>query len=726
MACDKTISKEKRVSCRNPCTPNGRFDSFMCFRLQVVGSVLAVAVSLLSVPVRADVQVESKIVHLRIEGPREWSSFPETPDAHLLKRSFVATQNATPVFLRLRQQDVKQIWHVELNGTSIGKLRIDENDMVEYFVVPAGGVIDGENELRIYQDEKSAVPDDVRIGEVVLGETDVETARSEFHVEIRVIDEGTGKLLPSRITVTNSGGALQAVGATSNDHLAVRPGIVYTSTGVADFGLPAGEYTVMAGRGFEYSLATAKVEGGAGMRLSKTLSIRREVPTDGYVACDTHVHTLTHSGHGDATVQERMITLAAEGVELPIATDHNAQIDHRPFAAEMRVAEYFTPVIGNEVTTTVGHFNIWPTAKDSPLPNHKLTDWGAIADELFGCAETRVAILNHPRDLHAGTRPFGPELHNSVTGANLNGSPIRFNGMEVVNSGATQTNIMQLFHDWMGLLNAGYRITPVGCSDSHDVGRHFVGQGRTYIRCDDRDPGNIDVIGAADAFINGTVMVSYGLLCEMTVNGKYQSGSVVQPASDHADINVRVLGPHWTKATELLIFANGIEIHSIPLNSADVGKDSPGVHADINWSFDLPSHDMFLTAIALGPGIDGLHWKTAKAYQPDSPDWTDRTIGCSGAIWIDADKDGRQMSAVDYARRTATEAAGDLKKTIESLATFDAAIAAQAASFLQQRGIDILAESSQTALHNAEPHVQQGFREYQRQWRDNEIARNLR
>jgi len=109
--------------------------------------------------------------------------------------------------------------------------------------------------------------------------------------------------------------------------------------------------------------------------------------------------------------------------------------------------------------------------------------------------------LNHPRDLHSGTRPFGPELHNSVTGANLNGSPIRFKGMEVVNSGVTQTNIMQLFLDWMGLLNANYKIMPVGCSDSHDVGRHFVGQGRTYTCCDGRDPGNIDVIGAADALI---------------------------------------------------------------------------------------------------------------------------------------------------------------------------------------------------------------------------------
>ena len=34
------------------------------------------------------------------------------------------------------------------------------------------------------------------------------------------------------------------VGTESNEHLAVRPGVVYTSTGVARFGLPVGEYTI--------------------------------------------------------------------------------------------------------------------------------------------------------------------------------------------------------------------------------------------------------------------------------------------------------------------------------------------------------------------------------------------------------------------------------------------------------------------------------------------------
>lgn len=686
---------------------------------------------LISAPIAssAEVQIEAGLVHLRIEGVREWSSFPNEPDAHTLDRSFSAARNSLPLFLRLRHQDVKQTWHVELNGKRVGDLKIDENDMVEYFVVPVGGVADGENTLRIYQDTKRrAIVDDIRVGEVVLGATDIDSALSASKVEVNVVDADTGLPLPSRLTITNAAGALQTVGAQSNDHLAVRPGIVFTSTGIAEFGLPRGSYTITAGRGFEYSIASEKIHAEVDGRLTRTLKIRREVPTDGYVACDTHVHTLTHSGHGDATVQERMITLAAEGIELPIATDHNVQIDHRPFARQMKVNSYFTPVIGNEVTTQVGHFNIWPLTEDSRVPNHDLTEWGAIADELFQAKGARVAILNHARDVHSGTRPFGSKLHNSASGTNLDGWPFRFNAMEVVNSGATQTDAMQLFRDWMGLTNAGYRITPVGCSDSHDVGRHFVGQGRTYIRCNDQEPANIDVDHATTAFVNGEVLVSYGLICEMTADAKYKSGSVVLPGSGHVSINIRVLGPHWSSANEVLLFSNGEHIRSFDVTEPLAGNNpnTRGVHAEIDWTFKLPPHDVHLVAIAIGPGIDGLYWKTAKAYQPTSPNWTARTIGCSGAIWIDADKDGRRTPAIDYARRVVEAADYKWAAAVRSLSDYDRATATQVASLLQQRGTDILSSSTREALEGAPPSVREGFSRFQTQWRENQIARSQR
>ena len=66
--------------------------------------------------------------------------------------------------------------------------------------------------------------------------------------QIRVGRHGTGDPMPGRITVLTSDGALQTVGAESNDTMAVRPGVIYCN-GKASFGIPAGDYIVYIGRG---------------------------------------------------------------------------------------------------------------------------------------------------------------------------------------------------------------------------------------------------------------------------------------------------------------------------------------------------------------------------------------------------------------------------------------------------------------------------------------------
>src|SRR5206468_7689271 len=126
---------------------------------------------------------------------------------------------------------------------------------------------------------------------------------------------------------------------------------------------------------------------------------RREVPTPGLVSCDTHVHTFTFSKHGDATIDERMITLAGEGIELPIATDHNVLADYSGPAQRMNVAERFTPVIGCEVTTDSGHFNVFPIARNSGAPDFQIADWPNLMRSIRGTPGVRVVVLNHPRNV---------------------------------------------------------------------------------------------------------------------------------------------------------------------------------------------------------------------------------------------------------------------------------------------------------------------------------------
>src|SRR5690606_34345266 len=110
---------------------------------------------------------------------------------------------------------------------------------------------------------------------------------------------------------------------------------------------------------FEYGVDSVHLELDAGDQIEKALRIRREVPTEGWVSSDIYIHTLTHSGHGDATLEDRAITIAGEGIELPVLTDHNINVDLTPTVKTLGLDRYFTPVTGNEVTTRVGHFNVF-------------------------------------------------------------------------------------------------------------------------------------------------------------------------------------------------------------------------------------------------------------------------------------------------------------------------------------------------------------------------------
>ena len=272
----------------------------------------------------------------------------------------------------------------------------------------------------------------------------------------------------------------------------------------------------------------------------------------------------------------------------------------------------------------------------------------------------------------------------------------------------------------MTLLNRGHQITPVGSSDSHDVARHFVGQGRTYIRCDDRDPGNINIDEAVSNFVQGRVMVSFGLLTELQINDRYAAGEVARISSDKVSVKIRVLAPHWIQASEVHLFSNGELIRSEPIGEA--ADDLPtGVKWRGEWQIPTPKHDTHLVAIATGPGIEESYWRTAKPYQPDSPEWAPTWIGCSGAVWLDVDGDGRGASAREYARPLVV-ASDSLNSLVERLAEFDTAVSIQAAAIYQSNGNSLTNAEATAAILSAPNHVRSGIRRYLDAWRQTQIA----
>jgi hypothetical protein len=627
--------------------------------------------------------LDARMHHLRTGGDREWTEFAKQAEGSSLKLVFSAEPNRGPGTLRVRHRDLKQNWRLRLNDQEIGALPSDENPMTTFWEVPPGSLRQGENTLVIAGTGNPS--DDIEVGDVRLLDGPRKAALGEASLSVHVLDAGNRKSMPARITVVDEFGSLMTVGAQSSRRLAVRPGVVYTADGHAEFDLPAGKYKIYAGRGFEYGIDQKEIDLSPGGRQSIELAIRREAPVAGYVSCDTHLHTLTYSGHGDASLAERIVTLAAEGLELPIATDHNVQIDYRPAMEASGIESRFTPVVGEEVTTRVGHFNVFPLdAKAAPL-DHRGGDWRSVFAAI-GSEPRRVIIINHPRDVHAGFRPFDRSRHVALSGESLDGWELKVNALELVNSGALQSDPWRLLHDWFGLLNAGLTIAPVGSSDSHDVARSIVGQARTYVRCRNDQPGEIDVAEAVEGFLKGRVLVSFGLVADLEVDGEFGPGDMV-PAAERADLSIRlrVVGPSWSAADQVVLFVNGREIRRAGIPAADKWKG--GVKYEATWTIAKPPHDVHLVAVALGPGVAGLYWPTAKPYQPDSSEWRPYTLGATGAVYVDADATPGFASARQYAASLVATCGDDYADLGRRLGDYDEAVACQVGAVLRQRGL---------------------------------------
>lgn len=661
------------------------------------------------------ISIEPKMVHVRNAEPREWSEFPEETKRTEFRGRFLLEKTLqSPAVICFEHQDVKQTWMVAINGELLGRLNRDENAMRVCFEVTPDQLTRGLNELRIWT--KSEKPDDIRVGRAELVFDNFETYLHQCRLQVKVLE--AGQPVPCRLTILNEQGALQTTSLSSSDRYAVRAGVIYSQDGEVLMGLPPGKYKVIAGRGPEYEISEQEIDLTARTSLDVELSIQRVVDTKGWVACDTHVHTLTHSGHGDSTEDERIVTIAGEGIELPIVTEHNKQINYSRRQNELGLSHAYTLVTGNEVTTKWGHFNIWPVETGGPVPGYKGNDWETIFQDIE-TASPEIVILNHSEDVHSGYTPFGRENRHRLTGRQLSGWELQANAMEIINSGAQQTEIMQLPRDWMVCLNRGQFLTPVGCSDSHDVARHFVGQGRTYIRCDDANPGEIDVSAAVNSFREGRVIVSCGLIPFVTVEEKYGPGDLIPQQEDgQLEMILRVNSPEWVEFNRYVVYVNGEPLPTIASRPIDSSEPFSQI-----ISIPAPDHDVHVEVAVFGPGVKSLNWPIAKPYQPDSPNWERFNFGITGAMWYDGNGDGRPNCAREIAEALWEDSQQKFERAVPELKNYDRAVALQLAELIQAAGESQQSGQLLKVLSQQPDFVEQAFLDFWAEWRLSEIAR---
>jgi hypothetical protein len=325
----------------------------------------------------------------------------------------------------------------------------------------------------------------------------------------------------------------------------------------------------------------------------------------------------------------------------------------------------------------------------------------------------QVVVLNHPRDSHANFEPFAATNFNPVSGENLRGPEFTFDAMEVINSGAMQSDWMLPFRDWFALLNHGCRVTALASSDSHDVSRFIVGQGRSYLAGNDADASQINVAKACESIRRSRVLVSLGLLTKMTVDGKFHVGDFATGLGLKFQVQVEVLAPSWVEADRVQLFANGILIHESRLDQRgkNLAKEDP-IARTISWNLPRPTHDVFLVAIASGPGVTAPYWPIARPFQPSSRAWDPPVIGATNPIWLDADGDGKFSSAHDYAKTLLRRFGPDPARLLPELANYDEAICVQAASLCQSAGRDVRAEEFVRGLKTSSDSVRRAFARY--------------
>jgi hypothetical protein len=573
-------------------------------------------------PVAQYIFIDTAKTLLRSGTEAEWDEFNgRSANQEKLIRFNIINTGKELYFLSFVQYDVKQNWQILLNDSVIGLLPVDGNAMSVYFDLPSRYLLGGANTIRIKQD--GVVKDDIVISEVKIAPGTKQPFLSRGMIQLTAVENG--KLIPVRFTVTNLSGILQSTGTASVDSLAIRPGMIYAAGGSARILLPEGKFKIYATRGFEYNVDSVTVTVRRGDKKRHVFKMRREVGTQGWISIDPHIHTLTYSGHGDATAKERVISIAGEGIEAAIITEHNKIVDYSDLARELDVAKYATLIAGDEVTTAIGHFNFFPLDSAVKVPGYKAKNWLELKEQ-FSSYHSPVIILNHGRDIHNGFRPF--EFLETNRGDVKSTWPLPANAMEIINSGALLSDPMLLINDWFELLKQGENITPVGASDSHDVGRYIVGQARTYVKVGKHSTAQPDVPYLLQQIRAGNVSVSFGLMAEVEIIKEVNDAS---SAGTGKSINVSavVKGPSWTKAGKVTLYANGNKIREEFINAAN----KPGIKWKGEWEVERPVEKTFFVVVASGEYDYLPYWPVVKPFQPVGTAWKPYVMGVSGAVW---------------------------------------------------------------------------------------------
>ncbi len=492
-----------------------------------------------------------------------------------------------------------------------------------------------------------------------------------------IASDVAGVGLPAKIVLEPTQPLRPQLPAPLGEAAPLAPIVIFSADGHALVPVSPGSWAVTFSRGFEYDLGRATVSAPASGSVTARATLTRVVDTTGWMSGDFHVHA-QFSPDADDLLSEKVRAFAAEGVELPVSTEHEFIGDFGPTVRALGLAGFMHAVAGTEMTTTAsGHFNIFPLTPMPGLLNHGGLNWyNRTIPDVLEEARARLTAdgimpivqMNHPRSIgmaYLDAVHFDPNSFTAQTNS-ADWSDKNWDAMEVWNgvdlarfegcptpSPACAAPAHPTAFDYFAFLDRGKLVTATGNSDSHKASLQEVGYPRNYVYVGSDDPAVITDKQLMTALRAQRVVISGG---PFLVTSAGSAGSAGSPGPAPS------VGPGGTATAEVI---NGVPtVHLTldvqapawmgPLSRIDIwmGDTSPnGGH--LEKSIALPASgsavrryhgtvelqtptDTWLIATVRGPvdsvGASRALWPVVEKPLPP--------FAITNPIWIDADGDG--------------------------------------------------------------------------------------
>lgn len=360
--------------------------------------------------------------------------------------------------------------------------------------------------------------------------------------------------------------------------------------GYYEIAVKQGEYKVDFSKGYEYERKSVDVSVKDRLRQTQQpVSLKRYInlAESGWYAGDLHQHSNYSDGYQD--VSSVYTSDLANGLDWGALTDHNSVDGLKEWLQTASVYpsgnERFVPIVGMEVTTDLGHFNVFGTTS--------LVDYGT-----QNGAQDIERITRDAKDRNALIQVNHPTLTDKM-GFNNWELIDRFNMMEIWNGKGipNDSTNKQAQDKWFNMLNQGFYIPATCGSDNHDISGAYLwsrddannsskmwherglysGCPRTYAYC----PDGLSQDSVLKSVSKGNSFLTNGPLIRFSLNGTIP-GNTTTISSDR--VNLEIDAADNRALEKCILIENGVPIAEFAMN----GQQQTTISKDItvkrgNW-----------------------------------------------------------------------------------------------------------------------------------------------